>query len=96
MSSPRTLPLEIPETGYSQDAGIGRNALLPPITKTRVTINLKTIKNRTARKSNFVELQQPELKKHSSRLVGGVDMCSRVDAEDPVQGSRLCGRLGAG
>ena len=41
----------------SQDGGIGRNASLPSTTKRRITINLKKLITRTARKSNCMELQ---------------------------------------
>ena len=43
----------------SQDVGIDRNASFPCTTKRRITTNLKTVKTRTARKSNCMELWQP-------------------------------------
>ena len=43
-----------------QDGGVGRNASLPCTTKRRLTTNFKSIKTRTARKANCMELQQPK------------------------------------
>ena len=58
----------------------------------------KKNKNRTARKSNFMEVPQPRTKKkHSFRLVGGLEMGSR-GREDVQQGKWLedWGRQGSG
>ena len=43
----------------SQDGGLDRYASLPHTTKRRITTNLKTKDNRTARKSDCMEVQQP-------------------------------------
>ena len=50
---------------------IGRNALLPHTTKTRITTNIKTRNNQNCQKIKLHgTLTTKELKKHSSRPVG--------------------------
>ena len=56
-----------------QDGGVGRYTL-PPRTTERTTTNLKTKNNQNCQKIKlYGSLTTKELKKHSSRLVGGVD-----------------------
>ena len=70
----------------SQDGGIGRNTLLPHTTKRRITTNLKTINSQKCQKIKLNgTLTTKELKKHSSRLVGGVEMGSWAE--------RTCGKV---
>ena len=70
-----------------QDGGIGRNASLPHTTKRRITTNLKTVNNQNYQKIKLHgTLTTKELKKkHSSRLVGGVEMGSWAE--------RTCGKV---
>ena len=76
-----------PTQTSGQDGGIGRYALSSHTTK-RTTTNQKTKSNQNCQKIElYGSLTTKELKKkHSSRLVGGVEMCSR-GAEDAQQGS---------
>ena len=71
----------------SQDGGIGRNTLPPPTTKRRINTNLKTKNNQNFQK---IKLQgsptAKDLKKHSSRLVGGSETGSQ-GRKDTQQGS---------
>ena len=71
----------------SQDGGVGRNTLLPRTTKKRTT-NLKMKNNQNCQKIElYGSLTTKELKKkHSSRLVGGVETGSQ-GGEDMRQGS---------
>ena len=70
----------------SQDGLIGRYTLPPHITK-RTTINLKTINNKKCQKIKLYRSPTTkELKKHSSRPVGGAEMGS-WGREDWRQGS---------
>ena len=66
-----------------QDGSVGRNALHPCTTKRRITTNLKPINHQKCQK---IELHgtptTKESKKHSPRLVGGVELGS--------QGERMC------
>ena len=59
----------------SQDGGIGRYSVPPRTTKRRTTTNLKTKSNQNCQKIElYGSLTTKELKKkHSSRLVGGVE-----------------------
>ena len=62
-------------TASSQDWGIGRDALLPCTTKRKITTNLKTKNNQNCQKIKLYRSPATkELKKHSSRLVGGAEM----------------------
>ena len=55
-----------------QDGGIGRNGILPCSTKRKITTNLKTKSNQNCQKIKLHgTLTTKELKKHSSRPVGG-------------------------
>ena len=67
------------EESSGQDGGLGRNVSLPCTTKRRITTNLKTNTNRTARKIKVHEsLTTKDLKKkHSARLVRGVETAAR-------------------
>ena len=57
-----------------QDGGIGRHTVPPHTTKRRTTTIYKEKTTRTDRKSNCMEVGQPELtEKHSSRLTGGAE-----------------------
>ena len=60
-----------------RDGGIGRNSLLPHTTKRRITTNLKTKNQKSQKVILHGTLTTEELKKHSFRLVGGVDMGSQ-------------------
>ena len=77
----------------SQDGGIGRNTSLPCRTKRRITTNLKTTNNQNCQNIKLHGTPTTkELKKHSSRPVGGAEMGSRVE----VRGARwgwLTGKL---
>ena len=56
--------------------------MLPHTTKRRITTNLKTINNQNCQNSKlYGTLTTKELKKHSSRLVGGAEMGSQVGRE---------------
>ena len=69
-----------------QYGGIGRNAWLPSTMKRRTTNNLKTISNLNCQISKlYGTTKAKELKKHSSRLVGGAETGSR-------QAGRTCGK----
>ena len=72
----------------SQDGGEGRTTLLHLTTKRKITTNLKTInyQNFQNRKLHGTPTTK-ELKKHSSRQVGGVETGSQVGREDPQEGS---------
>ena len=60
------------------DEGVGRNTSLPHITK-RITTNLKTKNNQNCQNIKLHgTLTTKEVKKHSSRPVGGVETGSRV------------------
>ena len=76
-----------------QDGGIVRNASLPCTTKRRTTTNLKTKTSQNCQKMElYGSLTNKELKKHSSRPVGGAEMGSRAE----VRGARwgwLTGKL---
>ena len=74
-------------TASSQDWGIGRYALLPRTTKRKITTNLKTKTNQNCQKIKLYRSPATkELKeKHSSRLVGGVEM-GGWGGEDAQQG----------
>ena len=64
--------LKISHTGVL--AKMGANASLPRTTQTRITTNLKTMNNQKFQKIKlYGTLTAKELKKHSSRLVGGVE-----------------------
>ena len=64
-------------SGFSQDGGVGTNTSLPCTTKRRITTNLKTINNQNCHKiKQHGNPTTKELKKHSSRLVEGVEMGS--------------------
>ena len=66
--------------GSGQDGGVGRNGSLPCTTKTRITTNLKTINNQNCQKIKLHgTLTTKELKEHSSRWVGVVEMGSWVE-----------------
>ena len=69
----------------SQDGGIGRYALTPQTTKRRTPTNLKTKTDQNFHKIKLYGIPTTKelKKKHSSRLVGGVEMGSRggEDAE---------------
>ena len=79
----------------SQDGGVGRYTLRPHTTKRRTTTNLKTQCNQNGQK---IELYgSPTIKelkrKHSSRLVGGIEMGSQ-GREDSHQSSGWKTRAG--
>ena len=82
-----TVHQEIEYSGASsQDGSVGRYTLLPCTPKRRVTTNLKTKINQNCQKIELHEsLTTKELrKKHSSRLVGGVERTrSKVVAGRP-------------
>ena len=64
---------------YSQDRGVGRNVSLPCTTKTITTI-LKAKNNQNCQKMKLYESPTTkELKKHSSRLVRGVETGSQSE-----------------
>ena len=65
----------------SQDAGIGRNASLPHTAKRGITTNLKTTELQNIKLHGTPTTK--ELKKHSSRPIGGAEMGNRVGREDP-------------
>ena len=57
-----------------QDGGMGRDASFPRTIKRRITTNLKTINKQNCQNIKLHgTLITKELKKHSSRLVGGVE-----------------------
>ena len=65
------------QRALSQDGGVGRYASLLRITKRRITTHLKTKNNQNCQKIELHgSLATKELKKHSSGLVGGVEMGS--------------------
>ena len=67
----------------SQDGDLGRNVSFPHTTKRRMTANLKT-NNQTRQEIRLCGTPTvKELKKHSSRRVGGAEMGSQVGREDP-------------
>ena len=74
----------------SQDGGVGRYTLLPHTTKRRTTPNLKTKNNQNWQKIELYgsPVTKELKKKHSSRLVGGVEMGSQ-GGEDVQQGNGL-------
>ena len=82
--------------------GVGRNASLPHSTKRRITTNLKTIYNQNCQNSKLHgTLTTKELKKHSSRTVGGAEMGRwggrwGTEGEDLGQGNGRPGKAGAG
>ena len=82
----------------SQDGGIGRYALLPCTTKRRITTNLKTENNQNCQKIKLHgNLTTKELKKHSLRLVGKVEIRDRQPSgEDAQQGEGQHGHGRAG
>ena len=54
--------------------------MLPHTTKRRITTNLKTINNQKCQKIKLHgSLTAKELKKHSSKLVGGTEMGSQEE-----------------
>ena len=58
----------------SQHGDVGRNTLLPHTTKRRITTNVKTINNQNCQTIKLHgTLTTKEIKKHSSRQVGGVE-----------------------
>ena len=65
----------------SEDGGVGTYTLPPHTTKERTTTNLKTKNNQHCLKIElYGSPTTKELKrKHSSRLVGGAEMGSRVE-----------------
>ena len=76
--------VEIESSG--QDGHIGRNALLPYTTKRRITTNLKTKNSQNYQKIKLHGSPiTKELKKHSSRPVGGAETGSQ-GREDAQQG----------
>ena len=80
-----------------QDGGVGRYTLSSHTTKRRTTANLKTKNNQNYQKIKmYGSLATKELKKHSSRLVGGVEMGCWMGwgGEDSLQGGDW--RTGAG
>ena len=81
-----------------QDAHVVRNALLPRTSKRRITTNLKTINDQNCQKIKLHGTPTTkELKKHSSRPVGGVETGDRqLSGEDTWQGGGPCrqGRAG--
>ena len=61
-----------------QDGGVGRYTVPPPTTKRRTRTNLKTKDNQNYQKIKlYGSLTTKELKKYSSRLVGGVETGSQ-------------------
>ena len=63
-----------------QDGGIGRYTVPPCRTKRRTTTNLKTKNNQNCQKIKLCRSPTTkELKKHSSKLIGGVEMGSQVE-----------------
>ena len=65
-------------TGQDGGIGIGRNTSLPRTTK-RITTNLKTKNNQKCREIKPQgTLTTKEIKKHSSRPVGGAEMGSQA------------------
>ena len=63
-----------------QNGGIGRNTSLPHATKRRITTNLNTKNNQNCQKYKLHGTPTTkELKKHSSRLVGGAEMGSQAE-----------------
>ena len=63
-----------------QDGGIGRHIVPPCTTKRRTTTNLKTKNNQNCQIFKLHgSLTTEELKKRSSRLVGGVETSSRAE-----------------
>ena len=70
----------------AQDRSISRYTLPPCTTKRKTTTNLKTKNNYNCQKIKlYGSLTIKELKKHSSRLIGGVEMGS-YGREDSWQG----------
>ena len=58
----------------SQDRGVGRNASLPLTTKRKITTNVKAKNNQNCQKIKLHgSPTTKELKKYSSRLVGGAE-----------------------
>ena len=78
----------------SQDGGIGKYTLPPCTTKRRTTTNLKTKNNQNCQKTELYGGPPPKelKKKHSSRLVGGVQMGSQggKDYGKVAAGAHLC------
>ena len=69
-----------------KDGGLGRNPLLPHTTKRRIQTNLNTINNQKCQKIKLHgTATTKELKKHSPRLVGGIETGSQVGREDSWQ-----------
>ena len=60
-----------------QDGGMGRDASFPRTIKRRITTNLKTINKQNCQNIKLHgTLITKELKKHSSRPIGGAEMGS--------------------
>ena len=65
---------------YGQDRGVGRNTSLPNTTKRRITTNFKIKNNQNCPKIKLHGAPTTkELKKHSSRLVGGAKKGSQAE-----------------
>ena len=77
---------------------MGRNALFLHAAKRRITTNLKTINNQNCQKIKLHgNLTTKELKKHSLRLVGKVEIRDRQPSgEDAQQGEGQHGHGRAG